>query len=137
MYLLSEPATQFNPRLYRPSFLHEPVTHAFKVKSSIIFIQCIANPEVNLSVAFLQTEASVQCAVEGLADVILLCPVDASGTGVVGIYLDAVQPMPRVDAEDVLSAQTQCMFGHEGDVIAVVTYLLCLSVHFYVGCLLF
>lgn len=85
-------------------FLHESVAHAFKVESSVVFIQCIANPEVNLSVAFLQAEASVQCTVESLADIILLGPIDTSCTGVVGIKLNTVQPMSRVDAENVLSA---------------------------------
>ena len=110
------------PRLYGAAFLHESVAHAFKVESSVVFIQCIANPKINLSVAFLQAEASVQCAVEGLADIILLGPIDTSCTGVVGIKLNTVQPMSRVDAENVLSAQAQGVLRDEGDVIAIVTY---------------
>ena len=85
-------------------------------------IQCIANPEVNLSVAFLQAEASVQCAVESLADIILLGPIDTSCTGVVGIKLNTVQPMSRVDAEYVLSAQAQGVLWNERNIVAVVTY---------------
>ena len=92
--LQSEPAPQLYSRLHRPSFLHKSVPHTLKIERSILFVQCIAHPEINLPMSFLETDASVQRAVEGLAYAVLFGPVDASGTGVVGIQLDAVQPVP-------------------------------------------
>lgn len=64
--------------------------------------------------SFLETDTSVQRAVEGLAHGILLGPVDASGTSVVGVQLDAVQPVPRTDAEDVLPTQFMVCLGTKG-----------------------
>ena len=62
--LQSEPAPQLYSRLHRPSFLHKSVAHAFEIEGGVILVQCIAHPEVYLSAAFLETDASVQCAVE-------------------------------------------------------------------------
>ena len=91
--LQSEPAPQLYSRLHRPSFLHKSVPHTLKIERSILFVQCIAHPEINLSMSFLEADTSVQRAVEGLAHGILLGPVDASGTSVVGVQLDAVRKM--------------------------------------------
>ena len=104
--LQSEPAPQLYSRLHRPSFLHKSVPHTLKIERSILFVQCIAHPEINLPMSFSGKTECVpfQRAVEGLAYAVLFGPVDASGTGVVGIQLDAVQPVPRTDAEDVLTA---------------------------------
>ena len=131
--LQSEPAPQLYSRLHRPSFLHKSVPHTLKIERSILFVQCIAHPEINLPMSFLETDASVQRAVEGLAYAVLFGPVDASGTGVVGIQLDAVQPVPRTDAEDVLTAHVHGMLGNKGYVLAVVADLLKLPIHFLVG----
>ena len=92
--LQSEPAPQLYSRLHRPSFLHKSVPHTLKIERSILFVQCIAHPEINLSMSFLEADTSVQRAVEGLAHGILLGPVDASGTSVVGVQLDAVSQCP-------------------------------------------
>ena len=64
--------------------------------------------------SFLEADTSVQRAVEGLAHGILLGPVDAPGTGVVSVQLDAVQPVSRTDAEDVLTAQFMVCLGTKG-----------------------
>ena len=102
-----KPATQFDACLDGTSFLHEPVAHTLKVESGIILVQSIAHPEVYLPASLLKADAAVQSAVERLADGIFFCPVDASRTGIVDIQLDAVQPISRIDAEDVLSAYGQ------------------------------
>ena len=82
---------------------------------------------------FLKADAAVQSAVERLADGIFFCPVDASRTGIVDIQLDAVQPISRIDAEDVLSAYGQRVFGDEGHVMAVVAHFLKLPVYSGIG----
>ncbi len=69
--LQSEPAPQLYSRLHRPSFLHKSVPHTLKIERSILFVQCIAHPEINLSMSFLEADTSVQRAVEGLAHAIL------------------------------------------------------------------
>ena len=89
--------------MHGTSFLHKSVSHTLEVEGGVILVEGIAHPEVNLSMSFLEADASVQRAVEGLAHGIFLGPVDAPGTGVVSIQLDAVQPVPRTDAEDVLT----------------------------------
>ena len=47
-------------------------SHTLKIERSILFVQCIAHPEINLPMSFLETDASVQRAVEGLAYACLL-----------------------------------------------------------------
>ena len=83
--------------------------------------------------SFLETDTSVQRAVEGLAHGILLGPVDASGTSVVGVQLDAVQPVPRTDAEDVLPTHVHGVLGNKRYRLAVVADFLKLPIHFLVG----
>ena len=61
---LLKSATQFYSGLDGASFLHKSVAHAFEIEGGVILVQCIAHPEVYLSAAFLDTDASVQCAVE-------------------------------------------------------------------------
>jgi hypothetical protein len=61
---LLKSATQFYSGLDGASFLHKSVAHAFEIEGGVIFVQCIAHPEVYLSATFLETDASVQCAVE-------------------------------------------------------------------------
>lgn len=83
--------------------------------------------------SFLEADASVQRAVEGLAHGIFLGPVDAPGTGVVSIQLDAVQPVPRTDAEDVLTAHVHGMLGNKRYILAIVADFLKLTIYFFVG----
>ena len=68
-----------------------------------------------------------------MADGVLFRPVHTSRTGVSGIQLDALQPISRVDAENVLSAYGQRVFGNERHVVAVVADFLKLPIHFLVG----
>ena len=68
-----------------------------------------------------------------MADGVLFRPVHTSRTGVSGIQLDALQPISRVDAENVLSAYGQRVFGNERHVVAVVADFLKLSVDAGIG----
>ena len=63
-FIILESASYVYPEVYRTSFLHKSVAHAFEIEGGVILVQCIAHPEVYLSAAFLETDASVQCAVE-------------------------------------------------------------------------
>ena len=86
-----EPTTYVDTHLYGATFLGKTAAHRLKVEGLVILVQGIVHPDTDLFVTFVQAEASVQCAVEGLAGVVLLCPVDTACRSVVGIKGNIVQ----------------------------------------------
>ena len=66
------------------SLLHESIAHAFEVEGGISCVECIAYPEVERCIAFLEGQSAIERAIEVLAYAVVLCPVDASCTIVVG-----------------------------------------------------
>ena len=101
--LQSEPAPQLYSRLHRPSFLHKSVPHTLKIERSILFVQCIAHPEINLPMSFLEADASVQRAVEGLAYAVLFGPVDASGSVIVRLEYNPVEDRTWAAGDGIFS----------------------------------
>lgn len=63
-FIILESASYVYSEVYRTSFLHKAVAHRFEVESSILLIQRIANPEVDLSVPLRQADTAVQRSVE-------------------------------------------------------------------------
>lgn len=109
-----EPAPYVDAHLYGATFLRKASAHGFKVERLVILVQGVVHPDTDLPVSFVQAEASVQCAVEGLTGVVLLCPVDTSCRPVVGIEGDVVQNGILAEREDILSAYGKGMFRYDG-----------------------
>ena len=129
-----ESASEIYTNLHRASHLCESSVHRLKVESLIICVEGIVNPKTYLSVAFVQTDASVQCAVQILICIVLFCPVYTSGSLIVGIHYDIVQPCNIVQpctslhTEDILSSNVECMFRNERHVVAIVADFLQFSI---------
>ena len=60
--------------------LGEAAAHGLEVECLVFFIECILDPESELSFAFVEADASVQGTVNVLADIVLFGPVDAAGS---------------------------------------------------------
>ena len=77
----------------------------------------------------MQAQTAVECAVDGLAGVVLFCPVDASGSLVVGAQHDAVeQGLAALELPAVGAAHVQGVLGYKGYVAAAVIHLRLLAV---------
>ena len=63
-FIILESASYVYPEVYRTSFLHKSVAHRFEVESSILLIQRIANPEVDLPVPLRQADTAIQRSVD-------------------------------------------------------------------------
>lgn len=120
--LFSETAAQVDAYLYGASHLGEAAAHGLEPEGLIAGIQRIVHPQSYLSVAFVQADAAVQGAVQGLTGVVFFSPVDASGSFVVGIQGDVVQPGTFLQTDDVLGTDVERVFGNEGYVAAVVVH---------------
>ena len=124
-FIILESASYVYPEVYRTSFLHKSFVHRFKVEGCIVFVQEVACPEADHCIPFFKIGTPVQCAVEGLADVILFGPVDASGSIVVCLEYNAVEDGTGATGDGVFSSDIKCMLGDEGNIFAVVVSFYC------------
>lgn len=118
----SESAFEVDPELEGTALLRESSVHRFKVEGLVVFVQRVVYPEADLAVALVQADAAVEYAVERLAGVVLLCPVDTSRRTIVGVDRNVVQPCTFAQSEYVLSACGECVLRDEGHVVSVVVF---------------
>ena len=117
---VSETAADIDSGLHGASLLCEASVHGFKVECLILFIERIVDPESDFTIAFMQGDASVQGAVQCLAGIVLLCPVNASCRLVVYVYSQVVQQFAVVERLCISSAYGEGMLRYERHVVAVV-----------------
>ena len=91
------------PKLHRASFLHETFVHCFEIEGGIVFIQEVACPETNHCITDFQIRSPVECAVEGLADVVLFSPVDTSGSVIVRLEYNPVEDRTWAAGDGIFS----------------------------------
>jgi hypothetical protein len=77
--------SQVDTELSGTAFLHERPAHRFKIESSILLVQEITCPYIYLYAFQHSGYAGIECSVELLFDIVLLCPVDFSGTAIIKI----------------------------------------------------
>ena len=85
-----------------------------------MLVEGVGNPQSDLSVAFGEADTSVQGTVERLAGVVLLRPVDASCSPVVGIEGDMVKYCVPPQSETVLPSRTEGVLRNERYVTPVI-----------------
>ena len=64
--------------------------------------------------------------------IVLLCPVDASGTIIIHVHLYMVQPVAGSNAEDVLPTYVESMFRNERYIIAVIAVFILSPVYGFI-----
>ena len=98
-----ESAAEIYSELYGTSFLHKSFVHRFKVEGCIVFVQEVACPETNHCITDFQIRSPVECAVEGLADVVLFSPVDTSGSVIVRLEYNPVEDRTWAAGDGIFS----------------------------------